>query len=412
MTQTNDPPLPVDPCGTNCDVYLLCDGSYLVDDTSYSWPQPSGDDGSGTLQTNQYIYVTGDFWLEITGVTNSLANLVLHGTTAGTAYTIMSRQALTPDQPWDAEAALTGATGQDWTPIQIPTFGRPVLFFEALAGSAMPQRLRIYALGISNNCFNLILQGTTEDTTFDILSTTTLLNSLSNWNSETNFLGASAQFWTPVSIPLAGRPSLFLSARSWISSDGSGIPDWWEQYYFGTNGVDPYSLCPSNSWTILQAYQNGWNPNIYYAPPPPQNVAAVLDSTGTNVVITWQSGGGSVANYVVTMVTWDPSYGPSTQQIGQVGPSMFAFTNNPGFPYLPEPTPALSFFVSAVLANGTRVDSGQARLWAPNLSLAMSLVRGPAGEPYLTMASPPPNLSQIRLFWVLKPDLPQCLGRR
>ena len=180
-----------------------------------------------------------------TGVTNSLADLILHGTTAGTAYTIMSRRSLTPDDPWDAEAPLIGATGQDWTPIQIPTFGRPVLFFEALVGSATPQRLWIYSLGISNNCFNLILQGTTEDTSFDILSTTSLLTSLSNWNSETNFLGASGQFWTPVSIPLAGRPSLFLSARSWIDSTGSGIPDWWLLQYFGTTtGIDPYCAVP------------------------------------------------------------------------------------------------------------------------------------------------------------------------
>src|SRR5208283_868007 len=148
---------------------------YLIDDTSYIWPQPSGDDGGGTQQTNQYIYQTGDFWLEVTGVTNSLANLILHGTTNGIPYTIMSRRSLTPDDPWDAEAALVGATNQDWTPIQIPTFGRPVLFFEAVVGSVTPQRLWIYALGISNNCFNLILQGTTEDTSFDILSTTSLL---------------------------------------------------------------------------------------------------------------------------------------------------------------------------------------------------------------------------------------------
>jgi hypothetical protein len=74
-----------------------------------------------------------------------------------------------------------------------------------------------------------------------------------------------------------GLRPLFLSARSWVDSTGSGIPDWWEQYYFVTNGLDPYALCPSgDGWTLLQAYQNGWNPNLFYTPPPPQNVAAVL----------------------------------------------------------------------------------------------------------------------------------------
>ena len=60
---------------------------------------------------------------------------------------------------------------------------------------------------------------------------------------------------------MSGRPSLFLSARSWVDSTGSGIPDWWLLQYFGRTDLDPYALCPSgDGWTILQAYQNGWNP--------------------------------------------------------------------------------------------------------------------------------------------------------
>ena len=189
----------------------------------------------------QPSYSTNDLWLEITSVTNSLANLILHGTTSGTLYTIMSRQSLSPNVPWDAEQPLTGAAGQDWTPAQIPTFGRPVLFFRALVGSATPQRLWLYVPAIGNNSFNCVLWGTTENTSYDIRSTPTL-QATNNWAVETNFLGAGGQFWTPVSIPLSGRPSLFLSARSWADSTGSGIPDWWLLQYFGTNLSAPSDL--------------------------------------------------------------------------------------------------------------------------------------------------------------------------
>lgn len=157
-----------------------------------------------------------------------------------------------PNDPWDAEQQLIGADGQDWTPIHIPTFGRQVLFFRALVGSATPQRLYLYSLGLSQNCFNLVLHGTTENTSYDLLSTPAL-QATNNWAVETNFLGAAGQYWTPVSIPLSGRPSLFLSARSWVDSTGSGIPDWWLLQYLGTVEVDPYSDPAGDGWTVLQA---------------------------------------------------------------------------------------------------------------------------------------------------------------
>ena len=88
LVRSNYPALPYDPC-TNCDVYLLSDGSYLVDDSSYVWPEPSG--GGGSQGPYQPSYSTNDLWLEITGVTNSMVNLILHGTVGSTAYTILSR---------------------------------------------------------------------------------------------------------------------------------------------------------------------------------------------------------------------------------------------------------------------------------------------------------------------------------
>ena len=48
-------------------------------------------------------------------------------------------------------------------------------------------------------------------------------------------------------------------------SDQNGLPDWWENYYFGQIGVDPNALAGrGDGLTNLQAFQQGLNPIDYY----------------------------------------------------------------------------------------------------------------------------------------------------
>ena len=145
----------------------------------------------------------------------------------------------------------------------------------------------IQAFCCCNNRFNLGLQGTVEGMTYSVLSTTSL-HATNNWATEKSFPGASHQFWTPVSIPLSGRPNLFRSARSWIDSNGSGIPDWWLLQYFGRTDIAPYALCSSgDGWTILQAWQNGWDPALFYTPPAPQGLTANYHVAECNATVSW-----------------------------------------------------------------------------------------------------------------------------
>lgn len=62
-----------------------------------------------------YSYAAGTLWLEITGVSNNLAHLIVHGSTADVAYEILSKESLTNTE-WVGEQVIIGATGQDWTP--------------------------------------------------------------------------------------------------------------------------------------------------------------------------------------------------------------------------------------------------------------------------------------------------------
>jgi hypothetical protein len=396
LVETNWPPFPNLPCPG--DVFALSDGSFLVNDEGYLW-QTNADSGGGG-QASPRSYTNSVLELEITGVTNSIISLILHGTTS-TAYTIQSRRSLSTNDQWMGELPLTGADGQ--TPFQVPTYDRRALYLRAHLGTD-PLGLWLRTTGISNNCLNAILQGTAEGMTYGIRSTTSL-QATNNWAIETNFPGASGQFWTPVSIPMAGRPSLFLSAYSWIDSTGSGIPDWWLLQYFGSTAIDPYALCPSgDGWTIGQAYEYGWNPTNFYTPPPPRNVSARLGSTGADVVITWASGGGPVTNYVIKVAWIDSVWGPQVQTVGQTGASTFALAYSPGSWLLAQPGPALSYSVSAYFANGTHADSVQAPLWKPSLTPTMSVVRGPTAGLYLTVSSPLPSPSRIRLFWFSPTD--------
>ncbi len=77
-------------------------------------------------------YSSSDFWLEITGVDDAYAYLILHGTTAGAYYDLLTKTNLN-DPYWAAEQVITGQQGQTW----IPNLrnGRPVVFYRAAQGA-------------------------------------------------------------------------------------------------------------------------------------------------------------------------------------------------------------------------------------------------------------------------------------
>ncbi|SPE59643.1 hypothetical protein SBV1_340010 [Verrucomicrobia bacterium] len=179
---------------------------------------------------------------------------------------------------------------------------------------------------------------------------------------------------------------------------GFGIADWWLWEYFGTNAanIDPYALCPSgDGWTILQAYQNGWNPKAFYTPQPPQNVVATVDATLTNVTITWSSGGGPVANYSIE--------GSSLANPVQVSASTFRFTTSVGYPLFGTEFPQPYYQIRANFEDGTSAVSPAVSVFKPSLFPNANLVRGPGGHCYLTAGPLDPSISALYLAWATNP---------
>ncbi|MGD0814627.1 MAG: hypothetical protein ABSA83_13555 [Verrucomicrobiota bacterium] len=109
----------VDLSDTNLDVNgvqtLLFDYTNHINPTNYSglWLEalPSG--------TNAY-----------NSDTNSLT-FILHGTTDASSYQLQSTASLTATD-WTPQPPISGASGQDWTPITFPLSGQTALFFRAI----------------------------------------------------------------------------------------------------------------------------------------------------------------------------------------------------------------------------------------------------------------------------------------
>ena len=234
----------------------------------------------------------------------------------------------------------------------------------------------------------LTIHGTVQDMVYEVLSRERL--NLTNWISEGTLLGLDGQ--TPTTIAVGSRTnSLFLWARSWVDSQGIGIPDWWQLHYFGYVGIDPYADPDGDGWSNLQEYQNGTGPLLFDTPPAPTGLTA------------------SYRNGVATL-RWNPSPGPVIayvieRDIPDLGLTDF-YTNAPSNtthqdnPF-PEQEPNLFFYpptyeVTALYPGGSSPPS-QVSLYTQDYSGSARFVRGPQGNLYLAWEGAAANAPTVQL---------------
>ena len=202
-----------------------------------------------------------------------------------------------------------------------------------MEGSGLDQyeqgTLWVEITGVTSNEVSVLVHGTVLDEVYELQSKTNLTDTL--WIPETEpFLGLEGE--TPVVLPVGDRTNrLFLRARSWVDTDGVGMPDWWQLQWFGEIGIDPYGDPDGDGWVTLQEYQNGTDPRYTFNTPAPPQGFEVYISQGTNVFIQWlQSqavaqgyelqkdepgvGGGTISlpgattSYPDTLIPQDPNY--------------------------------------------------------------------------------------------------------
>ena len=245
---------------------------------------------------------------------------------------------------------------------------------------------------LSGGTAGFVVSNTVADVQYEIQSKADLLQT--NWNSMGFFYGSEITNWNAASATATNYPNLFYRIRSWQSSDGSGIPDWWELKYFGTTGIDPYADPDGDGWNNLQEFQNGTDPTVFNTSPAPQGVTVTYNSTNGTVTVSWLPSPGSVSGYTVNMNGTDYTVSSST----------FSYTNalSTDDPYVDPvdegPIPLADFQVQANYGGGNSTWSGVVPFEANPTSVPAYLVPGAQGSVYLSVACLPPDTATLRLL--------------
>jgi hypothetical protein len=270
--------------------------------------------------------------------------------------------------------------------------------------------LALAPISISNNLASLFVVNSFGDVMYEIQGTTNLAQP--NWFSLGFVYGSELTNLTLANVMVTNRPVLFLRIRSWISGDGSGLPDWWELLYFGHTGIDPDALdSAGDGWTIWQDFENGYNPTIFHTPPAPQNLAAVFNSVASTANIGWRSSLGLVTGYTVqkydqwTRQTTTTNFSQSVNgfldtitdsQAEKIVSGIFTFDYGPIIP--------IYYQIQAHYPGGDSAWSAPVLL-EPNYvgtgyeagDLPLTLVPGPQGSTYLAAWGLPNGTATLRV---------------
>jgi hypothetical protein len=250
--------------------------------------------------------------------------------------------------------------------------------------------LFIVSLGMVSGNLTGIASNTLADVEYAI-QTNGDLTQTTNWADDGQFiLGSEATNWTQFILPPPlSTNNLFFRLQSWASSDGSGLPTWWELKYFGQDtNIDPYADPTGDGYTLLQDFQNGWNPNVYITPPPPQGVTVVYNTSTGMANVSWLPSSGNVTGYTIRDSdgnTFNVSVGATT--------FTEAVTDHPDPDYGGDIM--TTYTVQADYSDGNSTISGAVPLESTPISA--SIIPGPNGTAYLAISAFPPNTANIRL---------------
>lgn len=149
--------------------------------------------------------------LELSGITNGSAYLILHGTQPGTYYEIFGKADLS-DGSWAPICGLAGLTNQDWTPF-ICNSGVDKGFFWArvqLVQGGMRLEIPADTLAVADQ-MTLVVRGTVQGNPYEVLTKLAMTDAI--WTQEQQFFGGTGGS-TRISLSLRGRTHLFVWAAS------------------------------------------------------------------------------------------------------------------------------------------------------------------------------------------------------
>ncbi len=235
-------------------------------------------------------------------------------------YRGVSRQAAMGPIGTAEEEAVKQQTlaAQDQTDGSTPLGGGPL---GPLDGGYPSNTLYLEITSVGEDSANVTLHNTTEGSIYELLSKESLTST--QWISEGTVFGVEGQDWTPTTIPVLTRTNtLFIEARNLtLDSDGQGLPDWWQQEYFGHWGVDPYADPDGDGWSNIQEYFNTSNPIVVDPPPIVGGLNVAQNGSGYNV-ISWNPTAVAPNTFTIQRNT-----GSGWQTIGTINGTMNSFTD-------------------------------------------------------------------------------------
>ena len=241
---------------------------------------------------------------------------------------------------------------------------------------------------------------TIADVQYEIQSRTNLVQS--DWQSEGFIVGSELTNWTPLSVPQIGRANLFIRLKSWASSDGSGLPDWWELQYLGTTGIDSDALdSAGDGYTIYQKYLMNLNPNVFYTPAAPNGLAAALNQANNTALIRWLP---SPAATGYTLEKTDANTDPATVQDFPLSAGTTSYPDSlagnspdPFYPYAGGY--GVSYRIKASYT-GSHTSPWSAYIQLQQPTASASITPGPMGASYLAVSAVPANATAVRLVYM------------
>ena len=389
-------PTPCPPPDLSGAIYQIADGQFLVDETGGQVvvnPRRLG--LQAQAQVTSRIVASA-----AVSQADSLVNLITQVQTATEdpeIQTLSLAKGLGVPIPGDGSDDGTGTNSSDATGYTLPDYGT---------------NLWIAQVAVAYGNLTGIGTNTQADIQYDILSRTNLLQT--DWQTENSIFGSETTNWTPFSVAQNNRTNLFIRLRSDASSDGSGLPDWWELEYFGTTGVNPYGNPAGDGYSNLQKYQNGMNPNVFYTPPAPQGLTVQLNQTEQTASLSWLPSAGAVVSYTVEksyqnvisdFTTTSTSYTDSL--VGNIPDPwsgdayQITYSVKANYSTSASSTTA-SYSGLSYHPNGLTLSSSYwtAKLPVQPTTVSGDIVPGPNGETYLEVAGVPPNATIIRLKMV------------
>jgi len=198
-----------------------------------------------------------------------------------------------------------------------------LLNFYAFAQIPSDRYLRIY---LSETNFSGIISNTQPDISYEIQRK----QDKTNWISMGFIYGSELTNWTAFDFRTTNAVnSKMIRVRSWIDSQGVGIPDWWQLKHFGIVGIDPYGNPEGDGWNNIQKFQNNMDPLACYPPPSPRSSIQFhednINAHHGSAILSWQLSGGPVPDYFL---------------IERANRTLRPITNNP---YMQQPPPGARF---------------------------------------------------------------------